>query len=105
MEGRLQEAVSAQQDTTAFCSELKELRQRGHLANGSIALLTLCGFLIGATIVALFLGETTSLEIRHYAVFTFLSAVSCFMLALGCFLAETLIATRLLNFGKSRAAR
>jgi hypothetical protein len=28
--------------------------------------------------------------------------VVCFLLALGCFMAETLIATRVLNFGRPR---
>lgn len=85
----------------AILHELGELRTRGHLANSSIALLTLCGFLIGATIVVLFLGETTSLEMRRVAVGGFLSAVICFMLALAGFLAETLIAARILDFGSS----
>jgi len=87
----------------AIVHELGELRTRGHLANSSIALLTLCGFLIGATIVVLFLGETTSLEMHKIAVGGFLSAVTCFMLALACFLAETLIAARILNFGHVRS--
>ena len=84
----------------AIWGELHELRRRGHLANISIGLLTLCGFLIGATIVILFLGETINLEMRKMAVLSFLSSVVCFMLALACFLAETWIATRILNFGK-----
>ena len=58
------------------------------LANGCIALLTTCAFLIGLTIIFLFLGETTG----------FLAGVVCFLAALLCFLVETLIATRLLNF-------
>ena len=87
----------------AIWAELTELRTRGHLANTSIALLTLCGFLVGATIMILFLVETTSLEMRHLPVITFIASLASFMLALGCFLAETLIATRILNFGKSKA--
>ena len=78
--------------------ELSELRMRGRLANGCIALLTLCAFLIGLTIIVLFLGETTSFEACRLAVGGFLSGVVCFMLALLCFLIETIIATRLLNF-------
>lgn len=89
--------------TAAIWRELGELRTRGHLANSSIALLTLCAFLIGATIVVLFLGETTDLQMRRLAVSSFLSGVACFMLALSCFLVETFIATRLLNFGKNHA--
>lgn len=78
--------------------ELGELRSRGRLANGCIALLTLCAMLIGLTIILLFLGETTDLQSARFAVAGFLGAVICFLAALLCFLAETVIATRLLNF-------
>lgn len=78
--------------------ELRELRQRGRLANGCIALLTTCAFLIGVTIILLFLGQTTAAQIDRWAVYGFLAGVVCFLLALLCFLAETVIATRLLNF-------
>jgi hypothetical protein len=78
--------------------ELRELRQRGRLVNGCIALLTSCAFLIGVTIILLFLGQTTAAHIDGYAVTSFLLGVVCFLLALLCFLAETVIATRLLNF-------
>jgi hypothetical protein len=78
--------------------ELSELRQRGRLANGCIALLTTCAFLIGLTIIALFVGETTSVRLSLYALGSFLAGVVCFLLALLCFLAETVMATRLLNF-------
>ncbi|MBG9386677.1 DUF2721 domain-containing protein [Caenimonas aquaedulcis] len=79
-------------------AELAELRQRGRLANGCIALLTTCAFLIGLTIVLLFLGETTAFQINKLAVASFLLGVVCFLCALLCFLAETVVATRLLNF-------
>lgn len=79
-------------------AELGELRMRGRLANGCIALLTTCAFLIGVTIIVLFLGETTAFQINRFAVGSFLLGVVCFLLALACFLAETVIATRLLNF-------
>jgi len=79
-------------------SELGELRTRGRLANGCIALLTACAFLIGVTIIVLFLGETTDTQVGRYAVTSFLLGVVSFLLALLCFLAETVIATRLLNF-------
>ena len=87
---------------TSAHKELGELRTRGLLANGAIGLLTLCAFLIGATIVVLFLGETIDLQLMRLSMATFLAGVVCFMLALACFMAETLIATRLLNFGKYR---
>lgn len=79
-------------------AELGELRSRGRLANGCIALLTTCAFLIGLTIIVLFLGETTAFQINRYAIGSFLAGVVCFLLALLCFLAETVIATRLLDF-------
>jgi hypothetical protein len=79
--------------------ELGDLRFRGRLANGCIALLTTCAFLIGLTIIVLFLGETTAaVQINRFAVASFLIGVVCFLLALLCFLAETVIATRLLDF-------
>lgn len=79
-------------------AELAELRQRGRLANGSIALLTSCAFLIGLTILVLFVGETTTVRVSTVAVGSFLLGVLCFLLALLCFLRETFIATRLLDF-------
>jgi hypothetical protein len=79
-------------------AELGELRLRGRLANGCIALLTLCSILIGVTILVLFVGETTSMRLGTVAISSFLAGVFCFLLALLCFLAETFIATRLLNF-------
>ena len=78
--------------------ELGELRLRGRLANGCIALLTSCAFLIGLTIILLFLGEMTDFQSARWAVASFLAGVVSFLLALMCFLAETYISTRLLNF-------
>lgn len=77
--------------------ELADLRLRGRLANGCIALLTFCAFLIGTTIILLFLGETTDQSSR-LAVGGFLAGVACFLLALVCFLDQTLRNTRLLDF-------
>ena len=79
-------------------NELADLRLRGRLANGCIGLLTFCAFLIGITIILLFLGETTDFQANRLAVGGFLAGVASFLLALVCFLAETVIATRLLNF-------
>lgn len=78
--------------------ELQQLRIRGKLANGCIALLTMCGVLIGLTIIALFLRETASVQVSGWAVAGFLSGVVCFLAALLCFLAETVLATRILDF-------
>jgi len=83
-------------------SELKELRTRGLLANAAIALLTLCAFMIGVTIVVLFLAETIDLPMLKVAMVSFLAGVGCFLLALACFMGETLIAARLLNFNATR---
>jgi len=79
-------------------AELGDLRKRGRLANGCIALLTTCAIMIGLTIVVLFVGETTAYQINRFAVGCFLAGVICFLLALLFFLAETLMATRLLDF-------
>lgn len=78
--------------------ELQRLRTRGILANACIALLTLCGVLIGLTIIVLFLGETSGFRISGWAVASFLAGVCCFLAALLVFLAETYLATRLLDF-------
>jgi hypothetical protein len=78
--------------------ELAQLRVRGRLANGCIALLTACAFLIGLTIIVLFLGETASIGGGGWAVAGFLMGVVSFLLALLCFLAETVMATRVLDF-------
>ena len=101
LEGRMQAPIAEREMQSAH-TELGELRTRGLLANGSIGLLTLCAFLIGATIVILFLGETIELQMMRLSIASFLAGVVCFMLALACFMAETLIATRLLNFGRHR---
>lgn len=79
-------------------NELADLRLRGRLANGCIGLLTFCAFLIGITIILLFLGETTNFQSNRLAVAGFLAGVASFLLALVCFLTETMLATRLLNF-------
>jgi MFS family permease len=78
--------------------EMRDLRKRGRLANLCIALLTTCGFLIGLTIVVLFVGELTDLTVTRMAVGSFLAGIICFLLALFSFLVETIIATRTLNF-------
>lgn len=78
--------------------EIGELRLRGRLANGCIALLTLCSFLIGLTIIVLFVAETTEIQASRLAIGGFLGGVACFLLALLCFMTETVMATRVLNF-------
>ena len=68
------DAAPAANPMTAAYSELGQLRVRGGLVNGSITLLTLCAILIGLTILALFLGETTEMQIFRLATVSFLSA-------------------------------
>lgn len=99
------EATAADKRMDAAFEELEQLKIRGWLVNVCIALLTSCAILIGLTIVALFLVETTPLEVLRIATFSFLSGVICFLLALVCFLAETLLATRMLKFGRAKAMR
>ena len=101
LEDRIEAAPPDNPMTVAY-DELGRLRQRGKLVNVSIALLTFCSILIGLTIVALFIGETTEIQIFRLATVSFLSGVTCFLLALLCFLAETLLATRLLKFAKPK---
>jgi hypothetical protein len=50
--------------------------------------------------MVLFLGETIELQFLRISVVGFLTGVVCFLAAVGCFMVETLLATRLLNFGK-----
>jgi hypothetical protein len=96
LEGRID--ASPNLAMLAEFAELAQLRARGRLVNACIALLTFCAILIGLTIMALFLGETTEMQIFRIATVLFLAGVSFFLLALLCFLAETVIATRVLKF-------
>ncbi|MEO6293500.1 MAG: DUF2721 domain-containing protein [Burkholderiaceae bacterium] len=96
------EAASPDNPMIVAYEELQMLRLRGWLVNACIAMLTFCAMLIGLTIVALFLGETTEINMLRVATVSFLSGVSCFLLALICFFAETLLSTRILKFGKQK---
>ena len=80
--------------------ELNRLKLRGRICNWSIALLTVCGVLIGATVMALFLGGTSLPLSERLVPWTFLCAVMAFVLALLLFLAETWLATHVLRFGR-----
>jgi hypothetical protein len=84
--------------TARWVRELAFLRRRGHVANWSIGLLTLCGFLIGLTIVFLFAGELWDVNGKTAVVTCFLGGVCSFLAALACFLWETVLATQILNF-------
>ncbi len=83
-------------------AELALLRTRGWLVTLCIGLLTLCGFLIGLTILFLFLGQTTAFDSPRWAVGSFLAGVLSFLVALVLFFVETVVATRILNFGQER---
>ncbi len=100
LEDRIQSAVDETTMEPAF-DELKRLRRRGRLVNGCIALLTFCALLIGFTIMALFIGETTEVQSFRYATVSFLAGVSCFLFALLLFLTETILSTQMLKFGKT----
>ena len=78
--------------------ELHRLKLRGRVVNASVALLTLSGLMIGATVISLFLGETTVTRASQLVTASFLAGVTCFVLALLCFLAETLLAGHTLRF-------
>ncbi len=100
LESRLEDGVVAQARAVKMYAELRQLRHRGWLVNSCLALLTFCAMLIGMTIILLFLGETSDLPILKIATICFLSGVISFLSALVCFLAETLMATRLLKFAE-----
>ena len=100
LENRLESGEVAEHRASKMYTKLGELRQRGWLVNGCLALLTFCAMLIGLTIIFLFLGETSELPILKIATVCFLSGVVSFLLALVCFLVETLLATRLLRFAQ-----
>lgn len=100
LENQIDNTATAHDGASVFV-ELGYLRLRGRMVNACIALLTLCAIFIGLTIMALFLGETTELQSVHVSAVLFLTGVSLFLLALVCFLVETMIATRLLNFRRA----
>lgn len=79
-------------------TELQYLRRRGRISNVSIGLLTSCGFLIGLTIIFLFMGQAWGVEEQLFAVICFLLGVVTFLAALAGFMWETVLATQLLNF-------
>ena len=80
--------------------ELNRLRLRGRVVNWSVGLLVTCAMLIGITVMTLFLGETTAPHSDRLVPWSFLSGITCFVLALMCFLAETLLATHTHKFAQ-----
>ncbi len=98
LEERLDSGTARHVDAVYW--ELTRLRLRGRICNGSVGLLAVCGMLLGATVMALFVGETSMPYTERIVPWTFLGAVGAFVFALLLFLAETLLATHTLRFGK-----
>ena len=100
LENRLEAGGVEKIKAAKMYDELRQLRLRGKLVNGSLALLTFCAILIGTTIILLFLGETSALPIFRIATVCFLAGVVCFLSALVFFLAETVLSTHMLKFAE-----
>jgi hypothetical protein len=98
LEDRLIEGNIKNEDAAYW--ELNRLRLRGRVVNWSVGLLVVCAMLIGATVVTLFLGETLAPRSESVVPWSFLGGIVCFVLALMCFLAETLLASHTLRFAK-----
>jgi hypothetical protein len=99
LEERIHEGLLVDQPAVeATYLELSRLKVRGRVVNASVGLLALSAMMIGATVLSLFLGETTASQVSPLASVTFLSGVVCFVLALFCFLLETLLAGYTLQF-------
>lgn len=81
--------------------ELDRLKLRGRICNWSVGMLAICAMLVGATVMALFVGETTLPRMERVVPWTFLGAVGLFVIALIFFLVETLLATHTLRFGRN----
>jgi hypothetical protein len=99
LEERLE--AGAATNESAYNWELERLRLRGRICNWSVGFLAVCAMLIGATVMALFVGETALPYTERLVPWTFLGAVGLFVLALIFFLIETLLATHALRFGRN----
>ena|SRR5688572_3136379 len=84
--------------------ELRRARLRGSIVNGALALLTVSAGLIGATVMTLFIAGTSSPSSEVLIPLTFLGGLVSFILALLCFLIETLLAAHVLKFGTNAGA-
>lgn len=98
-------AAGSAPDPDAAYWELNRLRLRGRVVNWSVGLLVVCAMLIGTTVMTLFLGETLVPHSERLVPWSFLSGISSFVLALMCFLAETLLATHTLRFAEPPARK
>lgn len=99
LEERLESATAKNPDAVYW--ELDRLKLRGRICNWSVGLLAVCGVLVGATVMVLFVGETYFPRTERIVPWTFLGAVGTFVLALLLFLTETLLATHALRFGRN----
>lgn len=95
-------ASGTQSDEDAAYWELNRLKLRGRICNWSVGLLGVCGMLIVATVMVLFLGETALPRTERLVPWTFLGALGVFVIALVLFLLETFLATHTLRFSKRR---
>jgi Protein of unknown function (DUF2721) len=100
LEDRLDDGTQSAATGQHIHDELQQLRRRGRVVNAAMTLLTLAATLICATVLEIFLVETTRARTLSLVPWTFMSGVICFVFALLCFLLETLMAGRALNFGK-----
>jgi hypothetical protein len=96
LDERLELGTARKPDDAA--KELERLKLRGRICNWSVGLLAVCGMLIGATVMVLFVGGTGLSHTESIVPWTFLAAVGIFVIALLLFLAETLLATHALMF-------
>ena len=101
LEDRL-ESGSAR-ETERIYYELSRSRTRGLIVNVALALLTISAAMIGTTVVSLFVGGTTRVHIEMVVPWSFLGGLLSFMLALLCFLIETLLASQVLKFASPAA--
>ena len=85
-------------DENAAREELRRARLRGAIVNWALALLTIAATLIGATVLTLFVVGTASPQSEVLIPWTFAGGVVSFILALLCFLFETLLAAHVLKF-------
>ena len=89
-------------NTARAYAELARGRVRGWIVNVALGLLTIAAAMIGITVVSLFVGETTRAHIETFVPWSFLGGLLSFILALLCFLTETLLATQLLAFAQPK---
>jgi hypothetical protein len=103
VEERIAAGTVANEDAAYW--ELGRARLRGWVVNCALGLLTISAALIGATVMSLFVGETSSPRTEALIPWSFLGGLISFILALLCFLTETLLAVHVLKFSKHPGRR